>query len=324
MRIVVMTRFYRNGQMTHVFDLCTELRRRGHEVLLVLSQLHDLIYLQLIKRAGIPHILTAEPSRLQRRLQKWRPQLIHNHSAHTLAAAVELGRVLEIPTLTTVHYLDFEPVELLEKQNGVILISREMEEKFQLTASTYVVENGIVIPPAAPKTKRWRKQALFLAQVTPDKEDNFRLMAESLAAWGWEVVSAGGFRHPQVQNLGWVNQVGPLLKRANLVVGTGRAVREAMAAGCAAWVLGMYSDGLVTPENVEELKYANFSGRATQGAFCPEQAAPLLAQPDPERFRELGIFGRSYALRHFSIQGMTRRLEDIYKTTLEAPVKLEG
>lgn len=314
MRILVMTRFYRNGQTTHVLDLCVELLQLGHRVLLAIADLNDVVYLQWIKLEGIPHLLTANPDRLYRRLSKWQPDIIHNHSAHTLPTAIQLGRQLHIPTVSTVHYLDFAPRELLEEQQAVILISREMQARFaDLRVPTFLVENGVRLGRLKPSSKRWRQLALILAQVTPDKRDNFLQLSQSLLNWGWDVLSAGNWQYPGVKYLGWTHEVTPLLKQANLVVGTGRAIREGMAAGCAAFVLGAYCDGLVVPENVWALQETNFSGRTSKKPFSPSIAERTLAQPEPELFQALGRFGRRYALQHFSSRKMALAVQEIYR-----------
>ena len=62
MRILVMTRFYRNGQTTHVLDLCVELLHLGHRVLLAISDLNDVVYLQKLKVEGIPICSHPTPS----------------------------------------------------------------------------------------------------------------------------------------------------------------------------------------------------------------------------------------------------------------------
>ena len=280
----MVTRLYRNGQTTHVFTLCAELLRQGHHVFLLVSPHHDPIDLQWLQQTGIPYATTLNLTRLSKYLAQWRPQIIHNHSAHTISAAITLSRLLQIPIVTTVHYLDFAPVDLLAKQDAVIFISSEMKANFEyLPVPTFVIENGIPLPQGHPTLKPWQRQALFLAQVTPEKEENFQMMSESLLAWGWQVTSAGNWRHKGIQNLGWVKEVQPLLRHSNLVIGTGRAVREGMAAGCAVWVLGAYSDGLVTPNNVGLLQQTNFSGRSSKKPFCPEKAAkprrPRPSQP---------------------------------------------
>lgn len=317
MRILIMTRFYKNGQTTHVVDLAEDLIRQGHQVILSFTQLHDPIYIQWLKKKGIPHIITFDPLRLQNHLKRWRPEIIHNHSVHTLKATVSLGRSLKIPTVTTVHYLDFAPRKVLEEQDAIILISEEMDAQFKsLGVPTFVVENGITIPTYLQR-KSWQKRALFLAQVTPEKEKNFSLMAQSLLNWGWSVQSAGNWRKKGVKHLGWVNDVNPLLKQVDLVIGTGRTIREGMAQGRVVWILGAYSDGIVTPDNVDLLRVTNFSGRKRRLNFSPDEAALELKEPCPERFQALGNFGRQYAVENFSISKMAKKIVSIYTSLLE-------
>ena len=325
MRILLMTRFYRSGQTTHVLDLCLELLQLGHRVLLAIADLNDVIFLQKLKQAAVPHLLTAKQDKLHRQLTRWKPEIIHNHSAHTLPVAVQLGRLLVIPTVSTVHYLDFEPRELLEEQTAVILISQEMRWHFaDLRVPAFVVEWSARLAPLRTRAKRWRQLALLLGQETPEKRENFYQLSQHLILWGWEVLAAGNWQLPGVKTLGWVYDAAPFLRKANLVVGTGRAIREGMAAGCAAYVLGSYCDGLVTPENVEGLQTTNFSGRTQRQSFCPKSAANDLARPDPERFLELGRFGRRYALQHFSSGQMALAVEGVYRQALARQANLPG
>lgn len=321
-RILIITRFYRNGQTTHVLELCRELIRQKQDVLLLISHLDHLLYRSWLEQAKIPYCTSLNPNRLTRHGVNWKPQLIHNHSAQTLQLASDLARVFQVPLVTTVHYLDFQPLALLEEQEACIVISSEMERKLaNLKVTTYRIENGVQIPKKKLETKRWHKEALFLAQVSQVKERNFQMMAQTLLACGWKVKSAGDWRYPNVQSLGWVTDVYPLLQEANLVVGTGRAIREAMAAGCSAWVLGEFCDGLVTPQNVVHLQESNFSGRATKNIFNPNQAREILANPNLEQFDALGSFGYNYAQEHFSSTTMVNKLLQVYKKHLHLPDK---
>ena len=313
MRILLSTRFYKNGQTTHVMALCTELMRQGHQVLLIISHLNDPIFARWLRQKKIRYITTLDPLRLSKLVGKWQPQIIHNHSSHTIGVMTVLGEQLWIPTITTVHYLQFEPISFLAEQDAVILISQEMSKHFHLPVPTFVVENGVPLPQYSRSTKPWHKEALFLAQVTPEKQKNFQEMSESLLEWGWNVSSAGNWHHKGIKQLGWVNEVGPLLGKTNLVVGTGRAVREAMASGSTAWVLGDYSDGLVTPKNVATLEETNFSGRSSRKAFCKKDAAKYLEKPTPQKMQALGSFGRKHAQKHYSIQSMVETLSTIYE-----------
>lgn len=324
MRILLTTRSYLNGQTTHVLSLARELVRQGHAVFLLITHLDHLMFGPYLEQAPFPYATSANLGRLLPLFARWRPQIIHNHSAHTLGLALNLGQALEVPTLSTIHSLDFELVNLLENQEAVIFISEEMAKHFSgLAVLSHVIENGVDLPRSNPHPQAWNRQALILAQVSANKEKNFRSMTESLLTWGWNVKSAGNWRYPGVSYLGWVHDVEPLFAQTNLVIGTGRTIREGMAAGSAAWVLGEYSDGLVTPSKVEDLVKTNFSGRRSKAPFAPETAAAWLRDPLPEYFRELAEFGPPYAREHFSIEAMVHKVLALYQRLLAHGAKTD-
>lgn len=320
MRILITTRFYRNGQTSHVLSLCTELMRQGHEIFLIITYLDCPNYISWLNEQGISYSKKSDPLKLIARFQTWQPDLIHNHSVQTLELSTQLSKTLQIPCLTTIHYLDFNAIQGLNSQDAIIVISKEMHSKFRkkLRPPIFVVENGVLIASQNQiMGKQFTKKALFLAQVTKGKEQNFEDMAQALQAWDWELFSAGNWRYPGVKHLGWVTNIWPFLDGVDLVIGTGRAVREGMAAKCATWILGDYSDGLVTPRNVRRFQYRNFSGRTSKKPFNRLQAAKILENPDPRRFRDLGDFGRKYAQKNFSITAMVAKLCQIYHYVLE-------
>ncbi|HHY10363.1 MAG TPA: glycosyltransferase family 4 protein [Firmicutes bacterium] len=316
MRILIATSFYRNGQTTHVLSLCQELQRLGHKVFLIITRLGCPSYQQWLKEKGIPYSGTANPLKTIRLCRRFRPDLIHNHSAHTLKAVIELGRLLKIPTLTTIHYLDFAPRDLLRQQKAAVVISREMKESLDLgQMPVFLVENGVPLFRNQFNKKKPR-QALFLAQTPPAKKENFRIMAGELLAQGWQVISAGDWHHPGAKNKKWQIEIEPLLSQASLLVGTGRAIREGMAAGLAAVVLGEFFDGLVTPANAARLRKYNFSGRAFKKQLTPHRARRLLKKLTPAYLEELSSFGTKYARAHFSITAMAAELILVYQQIL--------
>lgn len=312
MRILVITRFYLNGQTTHVLALCQELIRQNHEVFLVISRIDHPGYLLWLRQKSIPHSGTHEILNLLPRLQVFNPEVIHNHSAHTLHSALELGQLLGIPVVATSHYLDFEPSHLLDQTQTVIAISKEMGDQLLLeNAPVVVIENGVPIPRVYPNRRR-PKHAVFLARVTPRKQHNFQLTANSLKEHDWSISAVGNWRCPDVRFRGWQRDVFPELFSASLVIGTGRAIREGMASGCAGIVLGEFFDGIVTPECVKKLEYSNFSGRFSKTIPSSQDLQSLLDQLTPDYLEKLSSFGRAYAADHFSVQMMVTKLVNVY------------
>jgi hypothetical protein len=313
LRIIMMTRFYLNGQTTHVLDLCHALQKRGHRVFLIASRLDHPAYARWLQEKGIPFNRTDRPTDLVHYLRRLRFDVIHNHSAHTLDAALQLGSLLEIPVIATCHYLDFEPVNLLRRTHAVVAISEEMAAQLPLpTQQIRIVENGVPIPAAVEWHNRSR-EAVVLARVDQSRSTAYGQAVDALLELGWRVSIAGGWRHPGAHAVGWTINPNKLLQRARLVLGTGRAIREGMAAGCVGLVVGDYMDGIVTPANVETLRRTNFSGRTGKQTPSPERFRSELAKLQSWNLGDLMMFSRTYAKKHFDINKMADAMASIYR-----------
>lgn len=316
MRILMLTRFYLNGQTTHVFQLCHALQKRGHKVFLIASRLDHPSYVQWLKKNGIPFSRTHRPASLVHSFRGLRFDVIHNHSAHTLPDSLQLSQALQIPLVATCHYLDFEPLDILGKAHAVVAISEEMAAQLPFPRERiHVVENGVPLPRNVNLTNR-PKEAVILARVTPKRRLAYAQMVEVLGEHGWEVTTAGGWRHPGTRSLGWVQNPHPILGRAQLVVGTGRAIREGMAAGCIGFVLGDRLDGVVTPATVEALRRTNFSGRTSSLEPTPEALQGALEELESWGTANLMKFSRQYALDHFGIDKMVDALLTVYRKAM--------
>jgi len=87
------------------------------------------------------------------------------------------------------------------------------------------------------------------------------------------------------------SDVKPLIDKADLVVGFGRGLMEAMCSGknvlSADWRItymdGMCGAGMVTEDNFGELKLTNFTGRPDQIRFTPETLREEFKKYDPTR-----------------------------------------
>jgi hypothetical protein len=77
---------------------------------------------------------------------------------------------------------------------------------------------------------------------------------------------------------GFVADPSPCLQRADAVIGMGRVVLEGLAHGRSAVLAGYDAlHGPVRADNVQSLRYANFSGRGVQAMTPDDAAAALLA-----------------------------------------------
>lgn len=326
MNVIVLTRFYLNGQSTHVFSLCSELRRQGHVPYLIAIGLNHPGYIKWLQQnkirfsSRLPQYI---PACLQR---KYRFDIIHTHSAHTLKSALTFGIQLDLPVIATCHYLDFAAKKQLNKANQVIFISKEMQQRLaNSTKNAIVIENGVDTHLFYPQQEDTADKplALIVSRITETKEIGYAKMISVLQDKGWLIESIGDWQ-PQSQQKtgptyhGWKVNIASRVNKADLVIGTGRAIREGMAAGCAALVLGDAFDGIVTPDNVSELRAANFSGRATKQEADYETIIAAIDALTPEKLKELQIFSRKYAQENFSLTQMTKEIIRVYQSCLAA------
>lgn len=322
MHVLMMTRFYLNGQTTHAFELSHALQKKGHSVFLIASRLDHPGYALWLNKKNIPFSRTHQPLALLETLRQMQFDLIHNHSAHTLEAGLQLSSELKIPIAATCHYLDFEPLGQLQRADAVVAISQEMAAQLPFSEEkVHVVENGVSIPHNLKL--EWRpKHAVLLTRSTSKRAAGYHTLIEMLVNDGWQVTIAGNWRHPMARSVGWVQDPYPLLSTARMVVGTGRSIREGMAAGCVGFVLGDYLDGPVIPENVSQLRKTNFSGRSSRRPPSVDNLASEISALSNRNFPELMHFSFTYARRHFSIDNMAEALIEIYQGLLEKEIHL--
>ncbi len=327
MKILILTRFYLNGQSTHVFSLCNELKRQGHSPFLVITHLNDPEYILYLRHSGLPYTTKDTLSYLRWYIKKYECDVIHSHSAHTLSIALELGQDLGIPVVATCHHLDFPNLAHLNSCTKVITISKEMQELLAINPRTStVIENGIDTRLYRPQQTPYRSlTAVLLTRMSPQKEPGFILVSKMLIDHGWRVISLGNWhsRRLPIEYKGWKTRIEQTINKAELVVGTGRAVREGMAAGCACLVLGNKCDGLVAPANVKLLQYYNFSGRATKMTPTHQTLHPFISQLTTERISELGLFGHRYANTHFLITSMVANTVKLYWQAFQTQILRE-
>lgn len=83
---------------------------------------------------------------------------------------------------------------------------------------------------------------------------------------------------------GWQSGVREMIQWADLVVTSGRGVYEALSCGKNACIVNWCgADGIVTPENIRELRKFNCSGRMTARFVPPEGIQLELKKYDPDR-----------------------------------------
>lgn len=324
MKILILTRFYLNGQTSHIMALCSELVRMRQKPYLVISNLDHPVYLQWLQKNNVPFTTKADSTFLESLVRKHGFHLIHTHSVHTMEIALKLGHQFSIPVVATCHYLDFEYLDLLAQADKVITISKEMYQSLNLPKTkTVMIENGIDTTLFRPKKLGLSKQphvpkpsALIVTRMTSKKKQGYTKLVEVLLEHNWKVKSIGNWcpYGLGITYTGWQVDLTNSIPQADLVIGTGRSIRKGMASGCAVMVLGDYLDGIVTPKNVELLREYNFSGRA--GKRYADKSA-LTDEIDFLTFDtlvRLQTFGYQYGSKHFSQKKMVAAILGLYQS----------
>jgi glycosyltransferase involved in cell wall biosynthesis len=106
-----------------------------------------------------------------------------------------------------------------------------------------------------------------------------------------------------------------LMKLADVAVGVGRVALEAMAMEKPVIIAGEAGFmGALTPENFEEARQHNFSGRGAKRASDAHSIASDIIEllGDGTRRKELGLYGRQMVSKYFSIESMTDEILKIY------------
>lgn len=118
----------------------------------------------------------------------------------------------------------------------------------------------------------------------------------------------------------------PVIRNSEVVIATGRCVLEAMACGKPVVVAGQRKGplggsfgGIISQDNISEIKKYNFTGRnstVVASADRVAQAVITLLRDDKYR-RETGEFGRRIVEDEFDSQQMAEKIERVYLEVLE-------
>jgi hypothetical protein len=171
-----------------------------------------------------------------------------------------------------------------------VAVSEEVQEHVRLLGfDASVISNPVDcvrFAPTEPASPQIRS-VLSLCQ----GEEAGRLVADLCASNGFSLLTTG--EH------GRVFDVEELMRQADVVVGLGRTVLEAMACGRAALVLDSrpytpyLMDGIVVAGTADEMMRCNFSGRRYQRPVTQESVAAELA----DYAADMGEWNRQWALR---------------------------
>ncbi len=327
-RVLLLNNFAQNGQATHVFALGRELSRQGHRVHLLMPDFPEEYrekYGKFLDYLGCSVSVNDSPEEIARLLEKYRFDILHAHSPLTYNLARSLSKACRAPYVLSCHGLGIAGEryeESLAAAGKLLCISPRVADSLaRYQEKTAIIPNGIDTREYAPGKKNHPVKILYAGRVDQYKRKGFLALEKALglchaSSLSFEYYCAANvsssFRG--AKSLGWVPSIAPYANNSDIIIGTGRALLEGMAAGNAACILGRMWGGVVTPGQVSGRYYFDFSGMTGREA-CYRNIFFDLAKlmKNTRRLRELQQFGREHVLERYDITRHTRQVVKIYE-----------
>lgn len=319
MRVLFLSGFYFSGQTTHTVELAKALSSLGHTVSVLTRGRAQLpawaMYQGALKRSNVDARRCEGISPLIDAALAFRPDVVHCHSSTLLEDALQIGRRAGAPVVFTAHGLGVHRFEL-RRVDWVIAVGPRVADELRRAGveRLCLIGNGVDLRRFKPQEKARSPLVAYVGRVDATKRRGLAALIEATRRVGRLHVASND--RPPGEHLtvhGWLPDVAPLLGSAHVVVGTGRAIREGMASGCVAVVLGAKYAGIVGPKSIPEGAFPSFSGEAGVTPSAPLIERDLIALfQNRTRLETLGRWSRKYALRHFSLERMAASVLEVY------------
>jgi glycosyltransferase involved in cell wall biosynthesis len=261
-------------------------------------------------------------------------QLLHAQSPLTFATSLAASRNLSIPLVVTLHgVLNWAKLyrETLSCAAGIIAIGPE-SARFVGNENMHklnVIINGVDLErfcPAKPESVvdgplrlMWFGRSNVPTSLGVNALDKAvgELIERGLSVEAGLLGYATKAETHYLKKYGWADNPLPYLQQTQLVFGRGRALREAMACGCAGFLLGEGYGGRVSPDWFADGKFTPLSASVKHGFELPDHKVIasdiLLLYRDRELLSQLRLEARSTAVRFFSVQPMAEATVSVYR-----------
>lgn len=326
--VLHVSRFLYSGQTTHVLSLVREQQKQGINALLVMDGYPSLqavaLYKEAVNELGAAIIKPGDSTALTYQIQGKKIDLIHAHSSLTYPMVTSLAEKLHIPFLVTCHRLGLNREQyrpFFHNARSIICISPRIANTMREFANkVYIIPNGVDLNEFTPALKGEPVKIAFVARMDHLKlkgYDQFCKAADLLEDVKFYVAANKNPKSKTAEYLGWTNRVASLLSQTDIVVGTGRAILEGMAAANAAMILGQTYQGILTPEKAGKQPFLDVSGLSGSDP-CYRDIFYDLTKLLQNRIylRQLQKFGRELVIKDFNNEVHTKRILELYRKIL--------
>ena len=192
--------------------------------------------------------------------------------------------------------------------DSYVSVTEEVQEHLEKSGiKSEVILNGIDCKRFRPTRQLPEKLGRVLSLCQSEKMNAF--LKDSCDSIGVKLTTCNKF----TDNV-W--EIENAINEADLVIGIGRSLYDAMACGrCVIsydwrdYMNSAIGDGYITKENIEEDLKHNCSGRSLKKTFSKEEFIAELQKYDPKD----GAWARQFALQHLNMEKSAKRYIDIYE-----------
>lgn len=287
------------------------------------------MYARELTQAGISCLRVKNSAALHASVRRFNPDVIHTHSSDLLPVSREITRELNIPLIFTCHGLGIPHRQTkIKEADAVIAVGPRILGELRDAGIEQValIGNGVNLDHFRPGEKGSPFQVAYVGRVDAKKRRGLYELIDAVHGIPRARLLVASNDRPNVSNdthvrsLGWLQDVAPLLAQSHALFGTGRAIREGMAAGCIPFVLGERYSGMVSPANSHSQGgIPSFAGSTGELPNRARIRLDLIRLMQDDTFRKAqSAWCQEYARKHFSIADIARTTETLYRQAIAA------
>jgi hypothetical protein len=287
------------GTEHYTLTAAEQLQRLGHEVTIFVEETGEMA--DLARERGL---------RLATREDELPDDADVLYAQESITAYLLAARYPKAPLVFAVHAVDYDlslPPQLPELVSALVTMHDRLSrrvETFAVRADTVRLRQPVDTARFMPRGSLPARPQRVLALGNYLRGDRARVIEDACAEAGLEAVHVG------VQRGNHVLESDSVLNDADVVLGKGRVIVEAMACGRAAYVFDVTgSDGWVTNETYGRLEADNFSGQTGSPPVDVERL-----KRDLELYRpDMGVANRELAIVHHNANKHAMELVELFE-----------